>query len=229
MKHFLREDQIKRKGALGRFLTFGGLAVLLGGFLFSLNRPEASYLVLFVALGGTLLSQVGIAMLNQWGRSPRVDETLSGALKGLDDRYSLFHYLPGVRHLITGPSGIFILLPSAETGRISHEDGRWWADGPRRGLLRRGGRREIGPLREMGAGQMDRLRKNFARAEILSDELTPQAVAVFLDPGANLDLRDMPPVAVHVKKLKSWLRRQEKRKSLTPEEVERLARSFGYS
>ena len=105
MRIISNEKLIKRNNRIGTYLTFGSLAVLIGGLALSFLAPPQYISYSFLALIlGFILSQVGIYMGNRYGRKPRPDESISAALKGLDDKYSLYHYMTPVSHLLVGPA-----------------------------------------------------------------------------------------------------------------------------
>lgn len=205
---------------LGRAFFFGGLIVLGGGFVYSLGREEALFEVLVAAIVGTLLAQVGLPLLNKWNPDRRVDRALNAALKGLDDRWTLLHYLPGTEHTLIGPPGTLTLIPRDDEGRIEYDPQQetWIQDKPRSGLLRRGGRSEISGLEKRARNQTEGL------TQILGDSGgeagSTTAVIVFVNDEAdvNVDPLTAPLPSVHYKKLKDWLRRQPRGDS-PPEEA----------
>jgi hypothetical protein len=110
---------IRRYTILAQAGMLGGLAVLAGGMFLSFKNPARADISLIALFLGFLLSQVGIYHSNHYARRPRPDELLNQALKGLDGRYTLYHYSSPVSHLLVGPSGIWILMPRFQRGEIS--------------------------------------------------------------------------------------------------------------
>ena len=125
MNIFRNDKLIKRNSLIAQVSMLTGLAVLGIGMYFSFKTPDNYRLSLGALLLGFLLSQVGIFFSNRWGRRPRQDELLDAALKGLDKRYSLYHYTSPVNHLLVSPSGIWVLMPYYRRGTISYENGRY--------------------------------------------------------------------------------------------------------
>ena len=78
---------------------------------------------------GLIFSQVGVYFANRWGKSPRVDERITQGLKGLDDRYTLYHYTTPVPHLLVGPSGIWVITPQYQSGTVTYEKNRYRQQG----------------------------------------------------------------------------------------------------
>jgi hypothetical protein len=125
MKIFTNDRLIRRNSRLGQFASIGGLLVLVGGMFVSFKYPNLVGIAWVALLIGFALSQLGLYYGNRWGRRPRPDEHLSLALKSLDDRHTIYHYLTPVPHLLVGPSGIWVILPFHQIGKISFEKGRY--------------------------------------------------------------------------------------------------------
>jgi hypothetical protein len=121
------ERLIKRNARIGQITSITGLAVLAGGMILSFTRPEMFTISLVALLVGFGLSQIGIYFGNRWGRSPRPDEVLNDALKGLDGRYSIYHYTTPTSHLLVGPAGVWVLMPRHQAGTITYDENkkRW--------------------------------------------------------------------------------------------------------
>lgn len=121
-----RNDKlIQRNARIAQLTMFGGLLVLGGGMFVSFRYPEQVGLSLGALLLGFIFSQVGIYFLNRWGRKPRPDELLDKALKGLDKKYTIYHYATPASHLLVGPTGLWVLLPYYQRGAITFSKGRW--------------------------------------------------------------------------------------------------------
>jgi hypothetical protein len=75
---------------------------------------------------GFAVAATGIYFANRWVRKPRPEEILDQALKGLDDRHRLYHYLPGgPPHLLLSPSGIVLLETRSGEGAFRFGGDRW--------------------------------------------------------------------------------------------------------
>lgn len=231
MRLFTNESRIQRNHNTGRFLVFSGLALLAGGFIYSLRHQDEVGLVLMVAILGTLTSQFGIAMLNRWGKTPREDQQIDAALKGLNDNWALLHYAGPTNHILLGPAGCLALVPRDEQGTVTLEDGEWINDSPPRGLLRRGGRGRLRGL-ERGAGQAAGNLQSFLDAHFQApdeDGYQAKSLLVFMSDEVDLQVQpDHSPLpAVHYKKVKDWLRRQPRQKAPEPEDAAALAEQIG--
>jgi len=119
MKIVIDEKLVNRNAKIGQIATIVSLVVLGGGMFLTFQKPEMIGVSIAALLVGFLLSQVGVSYTNRWGRSPRPDEQLSQALKGLDKRYTLYHYSTPVSHLLVGPAGLWIFFIKHQKGLIT--------------------------------------------------------------------------------------------------------------
>ncbi len=125
MKIIRDEAMIKRNARIAQFTMLAGLLVLAAGMFVSFRYQEQFGLSLAALILGFMLSQIGIYYSNRWGRRPRPDELLDQALKGLDNKFTLYHYRSPVPHLLIGPAGVWILQPYHQKGKITFSNGRW--------------------------------------------------------------------------------------------------------
>jgi hypothetical protein len=216
------EKLIKRNARIAQFTMIAGLAVLAGGMYYSFRYPEQFGVSLGALMLGFLFSQVGIFFMNRWGRRPRPDEQIDQALKGLDKRYTLYHYTSPVSHLLVGPAGVWVLKPQHQRGVISYERGRW---------RQRGGGLALQYLKifaQEGLGRPDmevlqeieRIQKYLDKA--LPEETVPpiRAALVFTHPDVQIEMPEdaQPPAeTVPLGKLKDLIRKSAKAKSLSQE------------
>jgi hypothetical protein len=75
-----------------------------------------------VLIVGVLLSSISNSLSSRYGKSPRPDELLDKTFKGLDDKFSFFHYRTSIPHLLIGPAGIWAIIPSFVDGEIIFND-----------------------------------------------------------------------------------------------------------
>jgi hypothetical protein len=225
-----RNDRlIKRNSLIGRYAMFAGLAVLLGGMYISFQYQEQFGISMSALILGFILSQVGIYYSNRYGRRPRPDELIDQALKGLDFKYTIYHFTGPVPHMLLGPSGIWALLPYYQRGTITFEKGRW---------RQRGGGAMYGYLKifaqeSLGRPDMDVtnaveeiqafLKKKLGEEVFPPESLPPvQAALVFTNERATIAIDEdaSPPAGtVMLKELKSLVRKVEKGKGLTVEKI----------
>lgn len=203
-------------------MTFVALAILIGGLALSINgNPENitySYLALIL---GFMASQFGIYFSNRFGRSPRPDEKLSADLKGLDDRYSLYHYATAVSHLLVGPSGVWILMPFQQQGTITFEKGKY---------KQKGGNLYLKIFAQEGLGRPDKdaqyayedMQKFLAKKMDADSIPAVNAMIIFTHPKAEVKAPEAPFPTMAAEKMKDFLRKKAKDNAFPIESVDKV-------
>jgi hypothetical protein len=130
------ERLVRRESRIGGALLGVTFVMLAVGLLLSLNQESwvgslsswapltVTYAIVIVGMG---FYYFGNARIRRYGPRYRQDERLRQLLKGLDDRYVLYTFLSrGLPdYVLLGPSGIFVLTPRFQEGRISCRDDVW--------------------------------------------------------------------------------------------------------
>ena len=213
MKIISNEKLIRRNKKLSQYTLYGALAVLVLGFILTFNNPDLSdigwaYLIL---IPGYILVQVSINLGNKWGRSPRPDEIISQSLKGLDDKYSLYHYTTGVPHLLIGPAGIWIIKPYHQSGQISY-------DSQKKKYRQKGGANIFTKLfSQEGIGDIEHdskllkkdLQKYFSKLSV-QNYSEPRMANIFFSEKVDIKANDAPELTLHANKLKNFIRKYAK-------------------
>lgn len=226
MKIITNNQIIRRNRLIGQTSTIASLVILGSGLVMSF-QPHLinwSFLALIV---GFLLSQIGIYFGSRWGRSPRPDEKINQALKGLDNKFSLYHYTVGVAHLISGPAGVWVLLPFHQGGTItySEEKNRWKQKGGNL-YLKVFAQESLGrPDLEVQSAMNDAQR---ILKSVLGDQEIPepQVALVFTNPKANLDAANAPYPTLHLSKLKDFLRQKARENPAEMEKIQLLQKAL---
>ena len=222
MNVVIDERLVKRNAKIGQILTIVSLVTLGAGMFITFQKPDLLPLSIGALLVGFLLSQIGIYFTNRWGRSPRPDEQISLALKGLDKRYALYHYQTPASHVLVGPAGIWVLIPKHQRGTITYRKNRW---------------------RQSGGGFIQNYLKIFAQEGIGRPDLeieteingltkflgknlpggteTPeiQAALIFSNPDIDIQADEAPAPTLPAKKLKDLIRQTAKNKPISQEIV----------
>jgi hypothetical protein len=225
MKIVTNESLVRRNARVAQASMLVGLLVLAGGMFISFRMPERFSLSLLALMVGFVLSQIGIYFSNRYGRRPRPDELLNQALKGLDSKYTLYHYQKPVSHLLVGPAGVWILMPRYQRGTITYNKGRWHQRGgnlymkifAQEGL----GRPDLEVAAEVGSV------KEFIARQFDDEEKIPpvNAALVFTNPKVEVNIpedENPPAETVEIVKLKDLIRRKAKEKGLSPSKVEQI-------
>jgi hypothetical protein len=222
MKIITNTKVVQRNKNIGKVLTIVSLAVLAGGLVLSINgSPENitySYLALIL---GFMTSQFGIFFTNRFGRSPRPDERISAELKGLDDRYSLYHYATAVSHLLVGPSGLWVLMPFNQQGTITYEKGKY---------KQKGGNLYLKIFAQEGLGRPDKdtqyacedMQKYLAKRMDADSIPAINALVVFTNPKAEVKAPEAPYPTVTAEKMKDFLRKKAKDNAYPPEFADKI-------
>lgn len=197
---------------MGRWTAFGGLLILIAGLVISFRWQTpamiaASYSALIV---GMLLSSIGVYLADKWVQEPRADQALASALKGFDDRYCLYNYLLPAEHVLASPHGVTVFTVKRQDGTVRYADGRWKHEQNFFKKLQGLSRERLGdPIQEM--------EQDVARMQALLDQELPgvdipvQGAVVFTRPNVTLEVDGAPADVLHVKRLKSYLRRADNR------------------
>jgi len=217
MKIISNQKLVKRNQKIGQITTFASLGILALGLYLSFTQVYISWSFLALMVG-FILSQIGIFYGSRWGRSPRPDESITAALKGLDDKYSLYHYSSPVSHLLIGPAGIWILSPYYQKGTITYNEHkkRW---------VQKGGNLYMKIFAQEGMGRPDleiqRLKEDMEKyiKKTLPDTTFPeiQTALVFTNETTQVEADNAPAPTLHIKKLKDFIRRQAKENLLNQE------------
>lgn len=222
MQRYLDAARVRRYSRLGNGLSFTGLALMIASIVLAFTRSEEFTLILTASFSGLTLSQIGMLLRNRWGRHPRMDELLDEALKGLDERYAIFHYLLGASHALFGPAGAFALCTSDADGEIHYRDGAWVRIRRRPGLLSRTRAQRLpDPAGQVNADAR-RMARQLQRLLNLEPELPVRPILVFVNPEAQLVVEGAPFPVVHLKKLKAYLRSLPRARGLTAEQIASL-------
>lgn len=224
MKIIRNEKIIKRNNRIAGIGILGGLASVIASIIISLqfqNLIVWSYAILFI---GFIFLQLGLYFMNRYGRKPRPDEALDAGLKGLDDRYTIYHYNSPVPHLLIGPVGIWILLPYFQNGTIVYEKNRWRLKGGGffAGYMRIFGQENLGRPDLDSDAEADSMVKFFKK--YLPDMEIPEInkVIVMTSDQIKIEVTESPIPIVQVKKLKELIRKNAKKKDFKADQIQTI-------
>jgi len=225
MKLSVNNKLIERNKKIAQSILYVSLGLLIIGFVWTLRNTEPSksiigYLILIPAF---LLVQVSIYLANRWGKSPRPDEIILSALKGLDNQYTLYVYTTGVPHLLVGPIGVWIINPYNHEGEISYNL-------EKKRYIQKGGSNFVAKyfaqeglpniIRDVISLKKDH-KKYFENNSIHVDE-EPTIVNLFYSDNVILVKNDAPEINLKSNKLKVFIRKSAKEAKIPLEKVEEL-------
>ena len=228
MRLFINQRKVKLYNNLSKAMIIIGLLFLIISLVLSFTRPEMMNQLLITVILGTLVSQGGLALFNNWGKQPRIDQIFDGALKGLDNRYAMFHYKLGTNHALICPVGVYALIPRQDEGEITFSEGNWWEQVRKRSLFRRSGRKRLNRIEDHAEAQARLMRQSIKKALPEITDISVKPILVFISKDSMVKVDQAPILSVHIKKLKSVVRRLPKMKSLDAVEIERLAKVVGF-
>ncbi|MGH2593792.1 MAG: nuclease-related domain-containing protein [Anaerolineae bacterium] len=211
MRVIQNEKYIRSRSRLGRTIFFGGLGLLIVGLLISLGPQSIALLPvsLLCLILGLVLSQAGGYYVRRFDRGELPHVALARALKGFDDRYTLVNYGTPASHVLLTPDAVYVIVAKPQAGHISYQNGRWRNPTGLRRLVTWMSEEGLGdPTREARA-EVARLQRYLAR-QLPDTPIEAQPLIVFLHPNAEVDAAAAPTPALHVKKLKDWLRSRPK-------------------
>jgi hypothetical protein len=216
MNIYIDQKLVKRNSRIGQVFMLGGLVILGVGMYISFRHEELFNLSLIALIAGFLASQVGIYYSNRWGRFPRPYDQLNKALKGLDGRYSLYHYVTPTPHLLVGPAGIWVLMPRNQGGTINFNKGRYRQRGGNL-YMKIFAQESLGRPDLEVLGETEKIR-NFLKKRMGEEaELPPiNAALIFTNLKVNVvppdgDV-DLPAEMIFIEKLKDNIRKTAKAK-----------------
>jgi hypothetical protein len=232
MKIVINTKKIERNRKIGSYTLLAGMLVLFGGLFISVSQIASGFqdpasppanaetmlnyatLAMFV---GVLLTEVAIYFNNRWGRKPTIEEKVSLGLKGLDDRYTLYHHRSPVPSLLVGPAGIWVLVTLYQKGLITFERGRFQQSGVNwftKIFYQEG----IGRPELLAESQADDVLK-FIQKNLPDGANLPAVMSalVFTAPNVTVQVNEDESTipALHVDKLKDFIRRKTKEQPVT--------------
>lgn len=228
MKIIKNEKLIKRNASIGNWTSLAALVVLGVGMYISFTRTELfAYSLIALVLGFTL-TQIGMYMGNKFGRSPRPDERLDAALKGLQNEFVLYHYATPASHLLVGPAGMWVIKPYHQRGEVTFKKNRWGISGGGflQSYMRIFGQESLGrPDIEIDT-EIKSLKKYLSKHMDESDIPEIQPVIVFTNEPVEIDAQHAPVPTLKVKQLKEFVRQKAKEKKLSAEALNKLRAVF---
>jgi len=225
VQHYMNLRRIDRLRRIAKILTFGGLGLMVVALLVSLQDTGNTGVALGLSVIGLAGSQMGTMMMRRWPENGRSDQVFDAALKGLDGRHALYHYLLGCRHALFTPRGVLALFPVGEPGRYEARDGVLWRTRLKRGVAA-GKPTDEGRLASQAEAEASDLEQRLSRRLPERAEWDVLPVLVFVHPEARLDADGFSPPAVHLKKLKDFVRNHPRHAPLAKQEADALSASL---
>ena len=229
MKIIKDEKIINRNARIGQILSIVAMVVLGIGIYITFARRDLFNLSIVALMVGFLLSQLGIHYTNRWGRRPRHDELLDKALKGLDSRYSLYHYVLPATHVLVGPAGVWTLFPKRQNGTITYSKNRWRqkTSGVFSAYMKIFAQEGLGRPDVEIQTENDALEKFFKKKLPDIESPTIQTALVFFNPEVDLQVEEAPAQVILGAKLKDFIRKTAKEKPISLDTVSAIQDFLG--
>ena len=230
MRIVKNEALIKSRGRIGQWTSLAALAVLgIGMYLSFQQRADMFPYSIGALILGFTMTQVGMYFSTRFGRSPRPDEKLDAALKGLGGDTTAYHYIAPAPHVLTGPMGVWALIPYNQRGKLTFDGKRYRLRGGgfMQSYMTIFGQEGLGRPELEAAGQIEGVSKHLAKK--LGGMTAPpvKAALVFTHDELEVDATEGPLPAVHVKKLKDFMRQQTKGGALAAEKLASVNAALG--
>lgn len=220
------EKYIRRRSRLGVYASLAGLAVLVAGFVASLQQNQNLLWVSLIAIVvGFILAQFGNYSLRRWGRSPRPDQVIETALKGFDDRYHYYAWVLPHPYVLLSPQGVHLFIVRDQTGQISVEGAQWQSKFSITRLLMAFAQEGLGNPTGEAQDAAGRLMA-WIKTNLPDFSGAVQPIIVFIDPRVRLQVKDPVVPVVEPKNLKKWLRGAGKGDYLKNAELRALEELF---
>jgi hypothetical protein len=212
MKISTNRKLIQRNKRTGQYTLIASLLILaLGMYLTFQNNIDYLTYSFVCLIVGFILSQVSIYYGSRFGRTPRPDELITAALKGLEEKFILYNYSSPVPHLLVGPAGVWVILPYHVKGSVKY-------DLQRKRWKHTGGSFLMGMFAQESLGRPD------FDAEVLSKDvqkyvdkclpsgqtITVRPVLVFTNDRIEVTQGESPVPAMQISRLKDFFRRKIK-------------------
>lgn len=222
MKVISNEKLIKRNNRIGQVTSIGSLVILAVGMFFSFKDKDGTYMVFTFSslIVGFILFQIGNFFLNRWGKSPRPDESITQSLKGLDDKYSLYHYSTDLPHLLVGPAGMIALLPYNQGGLIKFDTAKnQWKQIGGNFFLKVFGQEGLGrPIAE-AKYTSEEIERYLLKIGVSINQVKATSLLVFTNTKATIEGEGSPVPYSTTEKLKDTIRKKAKETNFNAESL----------
>lgn len=220
MQVVTNQEFVNARTRIGRWGTLAGAVGMGAGFITSFNVEyiAASYIFLIF---GILSFNVGRYNAMRWGIHPREDEILTNSLKGLDQKYALINYAPGVpsAHVILSPFGLIHVETRHVEGVVVCEGDRWRRKRSFLAWLRGFAEGQLGNPTKSALATVDRLRAFLVEnlGADIAGQVPVEAVVVFVNPRVDLNVSDAVVPSMTPRELKAHVRTPSGRTKVPPE------------
>jgi hypothetical protein len=213
---------IERNKKIAKYTSYATFGFIALSFYFNTREDTLSIILMLVALLCCMIVwQISMYYTARWGAKINPHEMVTMALKGLDDKYTLYHYSTPVSHLLASSNGLWIILPELAGGKIEYSNGKWKQKGGN-AFLKIFGQDSIGRPDSEAQMEINDLQKSFIKNDIEIERELIKPLALFFNKKAELSLDDAPFACIQSDKAKEFLRKQPKSPSLSAGQLSSL-------
>lgn len=221
---YANEPLIASRERIGRFGSFGGLAIIFGGLIASFqNDILLAYGALIL---GFIVSNVGAYYLNRYAMP--AFKKVGESLKGLDKNFRFYNYFLPAPHVLLTPFGVTVLLLKNQDGKIVGDEKGWRQSQGVIGILRSISAEGLGDPGKELEKQKETMRQFVSG--VSSDSIPIDGYVVFTNPQAQVTIGNVDVPAIVLKTqpdaLKNALRRDKRTRQLDEQVYNRIARLF---
>jgi hypothetical protein len=222
MKIIENTKLINRNKKIAKYTSYATFAFIAVSFYFNTRKDTTSIILMLVALLLCMIAwQVSMFFTARWGAKVNPYEMITSALKGLDDKYTLYHFSTPVSHLLVCPNGLWIILPELAGGEISYVNGKWKQKGANT-FLKIFGQDSLGRPDAESQLEINDLYRALNKKDIQIDPELIKPLALFFNKKAELSVTGAPVACIPSDKVKEYLRRQPKSPALTADQLDRI-------
>jgi len=215
---------IKKRGRLGTYASFAGLAVLVVGMVASFQQ-QYLWVSLAAILVGFGLAQYGSYSLRRWGRSPRPDEVIVTSLKGFDDRYHFYAWSLPVPYVLLGPQGVYAFTTRDQAGSVTVNGSQWHSKLTAARILTVFAQEGLGNPTSDALDAANRL-STFIKSKLPDNATKVEPIIVFINERAQVEATEPTVPVLDAKSIKKWLRGGGKTVNLKAAEYKALEQLF---
>jgi hypothetical protein len=226
MRIIRNERRIKVSHSIGQYATMGGMVVLIGGLIISFTKPEWFAITVGSLALGFILSIVGSFFLDRFVGPHAHHDALAAALKGLDDRYTLFQYVLPATQVLLGPGGCTVFLIKTQGGQVTYQERGRWKHGQRGKFFRQFAGQEAVGAPDLDAELQTQKLNRWLSSQLPDVEIPIRPAIVFVNPDVKLDADGSSVPTFYGKKVKSWIRGPGKLKPLPDATYRQLAETL---
>jgi hypothetical protein len=227
MKVVSDEKKIAKNVKITKITLYASLIVLGLGFVVSIGTPNTLpnlILAVIILIIGYVLFRVNSGMNIRWGTSPRQDEKLMAALKGLPNEFNFYNYSSPLPFMLVGPSGIWLFEMVDANGIIYFDETSLkWKNKKQGGFLRRLlTSDQVGDLRKAVKLLDEKWEKFKLETLTLKDLPKPNKMMILINPETEIDSKDPEMELVRIDKVKDQIRKQKNLQASELEEIQKL-------